>query len=85
MSNSPAPPMTVNGWDVTELMTPQEVAAAFGVNTKTVIRWTENGHLVAVRTLGGHRRFSREQVMHLRSKGGGWADHKPSAPVPVAG
>ncbi len=45
-----------------DLLTPAEVAVLFRVNTKTVTRWARDGKLPAVRTLGGHRRFRRDEV-----------------------
>jgi excisionase family DNA binding protein len=44
------------------LLTPAEVAALFRVNAKTVTRWARAGKITAVRTLGGHRRFRRDEV-----------------------
>ena len=44
------------------LLTPSEVAALFRVNPKTVTRWARSGKLTAIRTLGGHRRFRREEI-----------------------
>jgi len=38
-------------WD--RLLMPAEVAALFGVGTKTITRWAGLGKLTAVRTLGG--------------------------------
>jgi len=58
--------------DERALMTPREVAAVFGVDPKTVTRWANAGHLPVVRTLGGHRRFQRDDVLRLaqaRSEG----------------
>lgn len=49
-----------------ELLFPQEVAALFRVDTKTVTRWADSGRLTVVRTLGGHRRFFKAEVMALR-------------------
>lgn len=43
-------------------MTPTQVAALFLVDVKTVTRWAKNGRLTFVRTLGGHRRFFRDEV-----------------------
>lgn len=47
------------------LLTPAEVAKLFRVDPKTVTRWAQAGKLEAVRTLGGHRRYRREQVEEL--------------------
>lgn len=46
-----------------DLMTPNEVAAAFRVHPKTVARWANAGLLTTVRTFGGHRRFRRDEVV----------------------
>lgn len=56
-----------------ELMTPSEVAALFRVDPKTVARWADSGKLPSVRTLGGHRRFPRKDVLETmkRSQGTG--------------
>jgi excisionase family DNA binding protein len=39
-----------------------EVATLLGVHPSTVRSWADQGHLVAHRTQGGHRRFRREDV-----------------------
>lgn len=46
----------------THLMTPAEVAEAFGVDPKTVARWAKAGRLSVQMTLGGHRRYVRHEV-----------------------
>ena len=45
-----------------ELLTPAEVAVMFRVNPKTVTRWARAGKISAIRTLGGHRRFRRDEI-----------------------
>ena len=47
------------------LMTPSEVARLFRVDAKTVSRWAQEGRLPCIRTLGGHRRYPRDEVMRL--------------------
>ena len=49
------------------LLKPGEVALLFRVTPKTVSRWSEEGRIVAVRTLGGHRRFTSKEVSRVRS------------------
>ena len=49
--------------EVRTLLTPAEVAMLFRVDPKTVTRWAQAGKLHAIRTLGGHRRFDRAEVM----------------------
>jgi excisionase family DNA binding protein len=51
------------------LMTPAEVAALFRVDPKTVTRWADAGKMTAVRTLGGHRRYQRDEVQNLLGGG----------------
>jgi excisionase family DNA binding protein len=48
--------------DFDQLLTPGEVASLFRVDPKTVTRWAKQGRLGVVRTLGGHRRYRREEV-----------------------
>ena len=50
---------------VEPLMTPEEVAWAFGVRRTTVTHWADAGKLRTIRTLGGHRRYFRAEVEHL--------------------
>ncbi|WP_149202632.1 BldC family transcriptional regulator [Actinotalea subterranea] len=49
------------------LLTPSEVAGMFRVDPKTVTRWAKAGKLSAIRTLGGHRRYSESEVRSLLS------------------
>ena len=58
-----------------ELLTPEEVAALFRVDPKTVTRWANTGRLPYLRTLGGHRRYRKSVVMALLY-GEGWTDAK---------
>ena len=48
-----------------ELLTPAEVAALFRVDPKTVTRWAKMGKLSSIRTLGGHRRYRKSEVLKL--------------------
>ena len=48
-----------------QLLTPGEVAALFHVDPRTVTRWANEGRLTAIRTLGGHRRYSADEVRAL--------------------
>ena len=45
-----------------EYLTPGEVARLLHVSPKTVNRWANEGRLACIVTLGGHRRFPREDV-----------------------
>jgi predicted site-specific integrase-resolvase len=48
-----------------DLLTPSEVAAIFRVDPKTVARWADMGLVSAIRTLGGHRRYSASEIRRL--------------------
>ena len=50
------------------LLTPAEVATLFRVDPKTVTRWAQAGRLSAVRTLGGHRRYRRAEVLAMLAR-----------------
>jgi excisionase family DNA binding protein len=45
-----------------QLLTPAEVAKRFRVDPKTVTRWAKGGKLSSIRTLGGHRRYRKEEI-----------------------
>ena len=45
-----------------QYLTPSEVARVLHVSPKTVSRWAAQRLLPCVVTLGGHRRFRREDV-----------------------
>ncbi len=71
--------------------TSSEVAALFRVDPKTVTRWADRGWLPSIRTLGGHRRFPRDEVDRLLREGlpdealedqGVEGEHSPSAAAP---
>ncbi|MGW4424938.1 BldC family transcriptional regulator [Streptosporangium sp. NPDC004631] len=47
------------------LLTPAEVATMFRVDPKTVNRWALAGRLTSTRTLGGHRRYHKAEVLAL--------------------
>lgn len=54
--------------EATNLLKPREVASMFRVNPKTVTRWEQQGLLRCIRTLGGHRRYLRDEVLGLLSQ-----------------
>jgi excisionase family DNA binding protein len=45
-----------------EYLTPGEVARLLHVSPKTVNRWANEGRIRCMVTLGGHRRFRRDDV-----------------------
>ena len=48
-----------------EYLTPREAAQMLGVSPKTVVRWAAEGRIPSLVTLGGHRRFKRDQIVEL--------------------
>lgn len=51
-----------------EYLTPGEVARMLHVSPKTVNRWAHEGRIACIVTLGGHRRFNREEVERIAEK-----------------
>ena len=51
--------------EISDRLTPKEVAEIFRVDPKTVARWARDGKLEFTTTLGGHRRYFRSQVEAL--------------------
>lgn len=46
----------------TEWMTPEEASRVLGVTRQTLTRWARTGRITAMRTLGGHHRYSRAEI-----------------------
>ena len=53
--------------DAPQLLRSHEVASIFDVTERTVINWAAAGKLPSLRTIGGHLRFRRDDVMKLLS------------------
>jgi excisionase family DNA binding protein len=52
--------------DQRKTMSPAEVAREYGVDARTVARWSREGKLqAAFLTPGGHRRYLRADIMKL--------------------
>ena len=51
--------------DRSELLTPAEAARKLGVTPNTVTRWSRDGKISAIQTMGGHRRFRRSEIERL--------------------
>ena len=68
--------------DGSEYLRPGHVAEVLHVSPKTVSRWAADGLLPCLVTLGGHRRFRREDVEQIRRRmEGGEARPEEAAPV----
>ncbi|MCB0157083.1 MAG: BldC family transcriptional regulator [Caldilineaceae bacterium] len=46
-------------------LTRAQVAELFSVSPSTITRWADEGKLTCVRTLGGHRRYQRDEIIEL--------------------
>ena len=57
-----------SGTEDDELLTPAETAAKFRVDPKTVTRWAKAGKITSIRTLGGHRRYRKSEVLALMGR-----------------
>jgi excisionase family DNA binding protein len=55
---------------------PHEVAAIFSVSVKTVARWSKEGRLPYITTLGGHRRFPADPIRKLSMQFNEWSGVK---------
>ncbi|HJL18291.1 MAG TPA: helix-turn-helix domain-containing protein [Sandaracinaceae bacterium LLY-WYZ-13_1] len=52
-----------------DLLTTSEAADALGVSPTSIKRWADAGRLPAQKTAGGHRRYRRGDVEHMRRQG----------------
>jgi excisionase family DNA binding protein len=57
-SSTPRPP-------ISEVLSRSEVAETFGVSPSTITRWAREGKLPCIVTLGGQRRYLRDDVAKL--------------------
>ncbi len=58
-------PREIKTMQQSKLLTPSEVARLFKVDPKTVTRWSQNGKLKCIKTVGGHRRYDLAEVQKL--------------------
>ena len=63
----PAGRTGVGAGEAPQLLRSHEVATIFDVTERTVINWAAAGKLPSLRTIGGHLRFRRDDVMRLLS------------------
>jgi len=60
-----------------------EAAAYLNVSPKTVSRWAKEGKVPHIVTLGGHRRFPRNEIQRLaRELSAGQRMHEPGSAEP---
>jgi len=52
-------------------MHPSHVAQVYGVDSKTVTRWANQGKVASIKTPGGHRRYRKADVRALLNGDGG--------------
>jgi excisionase family DNA binding protein len=45
-----------------------QVAEILGVNSKTIQRWTKEGKLPHLRTLGGHFRYEESEIREIAAR-----------------
>jgi diguanylate cyclase (GGDEF)-like protein/excisionase family DNA binding protein len=69
-SEAPAEPAADAQTPMAGTITLGEAAEALGVSASTLRRWEENGRIHAVRTPGGHRRFTVAEVTRLNAERG---------------
>lgn len=60
-------PAGIGPVEAPQLLRSHEVATIFDVTERTVINWAAAGKLPSLRTIGGHLRFRRDDVMRLLS------------------
>jgi excisionase family DNA binding protein len=56
-------------FDSEPLLTPAEVSQIFRVDPKTVTRWARSGRISSVKTLGGHRRYPKSEILQVLQDG----------------
>lgn len=69
----PAKRLVPGGWgravqqvsDTSRFLTTGQVARMLGVSSRTIDRWADTGRLPCFVTLGGHRRFEREDIVRV--------------------
>jgi excisionase family DNA binding protein len=53
---------------VTDYLRAAEAAALLHVSPKTISRWAKEGRVPHIVTLGGHRRFPRQEIEALAAR-----------------
>jgi excisionase family DNA binding protein len=58
------------------LLSPEQVGQIYGVDSKTVSRWADEGRLKHIRTPGGHRRFFEDDIREKIQSASGVTDRE---------
>jgi excisionase family DNA binding protein len=61
-------------------LTLQDASEMLGVATSTLRRWGDAGRVLMKRTLGGHRRFARDEIARLAGRPAAHAELIPAPP-----
>lgn len=69
------PDIALDDW-----LTLQDASEMLGVATSTLRRWGDAGRIPMKRTLGGHRRFARDEIARLAGGQAAGAELAPAAP-----
>jgi excisionase family DNA binding protein len=65
-----------------DVLTVQKVAELCAVSSSTIQYWERKGYLKSYRTLGGHRRFRKDEVLaFLEKRGLSLSPHKADEPL----
>lgn len=49
-------------------LAPSEAARMLKVTTATLINWEKEKHLTSIRTIGGHRRYKKDEIEQLNRR-----------------
>ena len=63
--------MTQHHAEIREYLRAAEAAAYLKVSPKTVSRWAKEGRIPHIVTLGGHRRFPKDEIVRIAERAGG--------------
>jgi len=60
--------VTVSSPTSAEYLTPGQAANLLHVSPKTLNRWAHEGRIPCILTLGGHRRFRKDQIEEIAAR-----------------
>ena len=52
-----------------ELISPQQAAKILSVSTDTLRKWEQKAKITAIKTIGGHRRYSTKEIIAIKNHG----------------